>query len=134
MQRIMTRSGAGPTKSILSAAASQAKSLRTGSRPNANLKVRCFLYEPLQEKSREHDKFELQNAWTKWRYAGQRNRSNELPAIRDAWKSQVANRGPDGSPRHFCLRVQQRSGNNSDAHTRGRSGHGRSTRCPRVQR
>jgi hypothetical protein len=46
---------------ILSAAASQAKSLMIGSRPNANLRVRRFLHEPQQEKSREHDNSELQN-------------------------------------------------------------------------
>src|SRR2546428_12370415 len=86
------------------------------------------------EKSREHDNSELHNYWTKWRYTGQRSRSNELPAIPDTWKGQVANRGPDDSPRHFCLKLQSGPGSNSDAGAGGRSGHGRTTRCPRVQR
>src|SRR6266403_5377812 len=37
-------------------------------------------------------------------------------------------------PRHFCLWLQQESGNNRDACTGGRSGHGRTTRRSRVQR
>src|SRR6266481_8461662 len=59
------------------------------------------------------------------------NEPSPIPATR---KVQLANRGPDASPWHFCLRVQQGPGKNSDASTGGRSGHGRNARFAGVQR
>jgi len=52
---ITTRSGVALTKSIGSAAASLAKSLRTGSRPNAKSKSRRTSCVPREEKSTDRD-------------------------------------------------------------------------------
>src|ERR1700730_6630883 len=128
--QITMRSGGALMKFIWSAAACQGVSLRIGSRLKANSKVRRSLCERRQEKNTDRD---ISNS-SKRRSSIERSQSNGPPATSHTQEGHVANGHPDGSPRYFCLRLRSGPGSHSDADAGGRSGHGRTTRCPRVQR
>ena len=114
-------------------AESQDVTLMTGSRPNTNSKILGIRRDTIRRRARE---LRIQNAKTTGPTALYQpaEHSNELPAMRNWWKGQVVKCRPDGNLRNFCLRVQQKSGNNRDVGTRGRSGYGRNARCPNVWR
>jgi RND family efflux transporter MFP subunit len=83
--------------------------------------------------SRKHETKRIENCPAK-NLAARQTRPKETFAIHDTRKIQLANGGPDASPGHFCLRVQQESGNSSGVSAGGRSGHGGNARRPDIQR
>src|SRR6266403_2689013 len=127
--KITTRSGAALMKFIRSAAACQDMSLRVGSRLKANSKVRHSLCERRQEKNTGRDI----SYSSKRSFVRERGQSDDPPATSRTQEGHGANGHPDGSPRHFCLKLQSGPGSGGDADAGGRSGHRRTTRCPCVQ-
>src|SRR6266404_781654 len=142
--QVTKKLGAAHMKSILSVTASQAMSLMIGTGLNANSKRSlCSPKTGIVFRSGLHRlrKSKLTISATRKRLKGQSDdgaddftKGNEPSPILATRKVHLANRGPDAGPWHFCLRVQQGSGNNSDVSTRGRSDHGRNTQCPHVWR
>src|SRR6267143_2825282 len=140
--QVTKKLGAAHMKSILSVTASQAMNLMIGTGLNENSKR--SLSSPktgiaFRSGLPRHRKSKLTISATRKRLKGQSDddvddfrKGDEPSPILATRKVHLANRGLDAGPRHFCLRVQQGSGNNSNVSTRGRSGHGRNTQCPHV--
>src|SRR5258707_9674959 len=101
-----------------------------GSRTKANSKVRRSLCERRQEINTHRDISDS----SKRRFAAQRSQSNDPPATYHTHEGHFAEGHPNGCPRPSCLKLQPGPGSNRDADARSRGGHGRTARCPRVQR